>query len=30
MINTVEEYAKTLNFGKLYIVSDHTGLYEKY
>ena len=30
MINTVEEYAKTLNFGKLYIVSDHKGLYEKY
>lgn len=30
MINTVEEYAKTLNFEKLYIVSDHKGLYEKY
>lgn len=30
MINTVEEYAKTLNFKKLYIVSDHQGLYEKY
>ena len=30
MINTVEEYAKTLNFKKLYIVSDHKGLYEKY
>ena len=30
MINTVEEYAKTLNFGKLYIVSDHTGFYERY
>lgn len=30
MINTVEEYAKTLNFKKLYIVSDHKWLYEKY
>ena len=30
MIDTVEEYAKTLNFKKLYIVSDHQGLYEKY
>ena len=30
LINTVEEYAKTLNFEKLYIVSDHKGLYEKY
>jgi len=30
MINTVEDYAKTLNFSKLYIVSDHKGLYEKY
>ena len=30
MINSVEEYAKTLNFEKLYIVSDHKGLYEKY
>ena len=30
MINTVEGYAKTLNFKKLYIVSDHKGLYEKY
>ena len=30
MINVVEEYAKTLNFGKLYIVSDHKWLYEKY
>ena len=30
MINTVEEYAKTLNFSKLYIVSDHKWLYEKY
>ena len=30
MINTVEEYAKTLNFDKLYIVSDHKWLYEKY
>ena len=30
MINTVEGYAKTLNFRKLYIVSDHKGLYERY
>ena len=30
MINTVEDYAKSLNFEKLYIVSDHKGLYEKY
>ncbi len=30
MINSVEEYAKTLNFKKLYIVSDHKELYEKY
>jgi len=30
MINTIEEYAKTLNFEKLYIVSDYKGLYEKY
>lgn len=30
IINSVEEYAKTLNFKKLYIVSDHKGLYEKY
>ena len=30
MIDAVEEYAKTLNFKKLYIVSDHRGLYEKY
>ena len=30
MINVVEEYAKTLNFEKLYIVSDHKWLYEKY
>lgn len=30
MISAVEEYAKTLNFEKLYIVSDHKGLYEKY
>jgi len=30
MINTVEEYAKTLSFEKLYIVSDHKWLYEKY
>ena len=30
MINAVEDYAKTLNFEKLYIVSDHTWLYEKY
>ena len=30
MINEVEKYAKTLNFNKLYIVSDHKWLYEKY
>lgn len=30
MINEVEEYAKTLNYKKLYIVSDHKWLYEKY
>ena len=30
MINEVEKYAKTLDFDKLYIVSDHKGLYEKY
>lgn len=30
MINAVEKYAKTLNFKKLYIVSDHKWLYEKY
>ena len=30
MINEVEKYAKTLDFEKLYIVSDHKGLYEKY
>ena len=30
MINAVEEYAKTLNFEKLYIASDHKWLYEKY
>lgn len=30
MINVVEEYAKTLDFDKLYIVSDHKWLYEKY
>lgn len=30
MINEVEKYAKTLNFRKLYIVSDHKWLYEKY
>ena len=30
MINVVEDYAKTLNFEKLYIVSDHKWLYEKY
>ena len=30
MINEVEKYAKTLNFEKLYIVSDHKWLYEKY
>lgn len=30
MINIVEAYARTLNFKKLYIVSDHKWLYEKY
>lgn len=30
MINKVKEYAKTLNFEKLYISSDHKWLYEKY
>jgi hypothetical protein len=30
MVNEAEKYAKTLNFEKLYIVSDHKGLYEKY
>ena len=30
MINEVEKYARTLNFEKLYIVSDHKWLYEKY
>jgi hypothetical protein len=30
MINEVERYAKTLDFKKLHIVSDHKGLYEKY
>ena len=30
MINEVQKYAKTLNFDKLYIVSDHRWLYEKY
>jgi len=30
MINEVEKYAKTLNFEKLYLVSDHIWLYEKY
>ena len=30
MINAVEKYARTLNFDKLYIVSDHKWLYEKY
>ena len=30
MINAVEKYAKTLNFKKLYIVSDHKVLYEQY
>ena len=30
LINAVEEYAKTLNYKQLYIVSDHKGLYEKY
>ena len=30
LINSIEKYTKTLNFKKLYIVSDHKGLYEKY
>lgn len=30
IIDSVEEYAKTLNFKQLYIVSDHKWLYEKY
>lgn len=30
MVNEAEKYAKTLNFKKLYIVSDHKWLYEKY
>ena len=30
MINEAETYAKSLNFKKLYIVSDHKWLYEKY
>ncbi|RAL56834.1 hypothetical protein BSK20_01020 [SR1 bacterium human oral taxon HOT-345] len=30
LINSVQEYAKALNFKNLYIVSDHRGLYEKY
>ena len=30
MINAAREYAKSLWFEKLYIVSDHKGLYEKY
>ena len=30
MINEAEKYAKTLDFEKLYIVSDHKWLYEKY
>ena len=30
MINEAEKYAKTLNFKRLYIVSDHKWLYEKY
>ena len=30
LINEVENYAKTLDFVKLYIVSDHKWLYEKY
>lgn len=30
MIDEVEKYSKTLSFEKLYIVSDHKGLYEKY
>lgn len=30
LIDSVEEYAKTLDFKNLYIVSDHRWLYEKY
>jgi len=30
MINAVLEYAKELNFSRVYIVSDHVNLYEKY
>jgi N-acetylglutamate synthase-like GNAT family acetyltransferase len=30
MIDEVEKYARTLNFEKLYLVSDHKWLYEKY
>jgi len=30
MINIVQDYAESLNFKKLYIVSDHKWLYEKY
>ena len=30
MIIAVQKYAKSLGFEKLYIVSDHKGLYEKY
>jgi len=30
LINEVENYAKALDFEKLYIVSDHKWLYEKY
>ena len=30
LINSVQEYAKTLDFKNLYIVSDHRWLYEKY
>lgn len=30
MINTVEKYVKTLNYKKLYIVSDHKWLYERF
>jgi N-acetylglutamate synthase-like GNAT family acetyltransferase len=30
MIETVIHYARTLEFWKVYIVSDHINLYEKY
>ena len=30
MIDVVQDYAKSLNFKNLYIVSDHKWLYEKY